>query len=187
MGYIPKFIHFDKFIPIVYPLGIHWKHEYIEQGAKALYDIFQEELLRGVSITFVARGTSGAMVAGAMMNEIHHINPDVKAYILIVRKKEDDAHCSSLYGISNVGDTRVVIVDDFICSGETIEAIIEALDNYLDDAEGRCKYDALCISNGLEADALKKNKCDDYRMWKNICRRFEYVVCCPKPKEDGTT
>ena len=184
MGYVPKFIHFDKFIPIRYPIGVHWKHEYIKQGAKAIYDTFQEDLSNGISITFVVRGTSGAMVAGALLNEIHHIDPNVETYILIVRKETDtEAHCSSLYGIDNIGATRFVVVDDFICNGETIEAIIEALDNYFEDTKGIYKYDALCISNGIEADALKKNKCDDYRMWKGICRRFRYVICCPKPKE----
>ena len=34
----------------------------------------------------------------------------------------------------------------------------------------------------IDAKALKKNSCDDYRKWKGICSRFEYVVCCPKPE-----
>ena len=65
MGYVPKFIHLDHFIDVIYPFGVHWEHSYIQQSAKA----------------------------------------------------------------------------------------------------------------------LKKNSCDDYRKWKGICSRFEYVVCCPKPKE----
>jgi hypothetical protein len=41
----------------------------------------------------------------------------------------------------------------------------------------------LCVSNFIDAKALKKNSWDDYRKWKGICLRFEYVVCCPKSKE----
>lgn len=189
MGYVPKFIHFDKFIPIRYPIGVHWKHEYIKQGAKAIYDTFQEDLSQGVSITFVVRGTSGAMIAGALLNEIHHIDPNVETYILIVRKETDtEAHCSSLYGIDKIGATRFIIADDFISSGDTVHAIIEALDRYLGEIDHRYKYDALLVSSAIESSALKKNKCSDYEMWKGICRRFRYVICCPKPKKvkEGT-
>lgn len=189
MGYVPKFIHFDRFIPIRYPLGVHWKHEYIKQGAKVIYDTFQEDLSNGISITFVVRGTSGAMIAGALLNEICHIDPNVETYILIVRKETDtEAHCSSLYGTDEIVATRFIIADDFISGGDTIHAIIEALDRQCGDITHKYKYDALFISNAIDKDALKKNKCDDYEMWKGICRRFRYVICCPKPKKvkEGT-
>jgi hypoxanthine phosphoribosyltransferase len=136
-----------------------------------------------VSITFVARGTSGAMIAGAMLNELHNINPTTKTFILIVRKEEDtSAHCSSLRGIGRVGITRFIVVDDFITSGNTIEAIIHELDRHFEVVPHPTnKYDMLCVSNFIDAKALKKNSCDDYQKWKSICSRFEYVVCCPKP------
>ena len=179
MGYVPKFIHLDHFIVVEYPFGVHWKHNYIQQSAEAIFNTYKEDIEEGVSITFVARGTSGAMIAGAMLNELHNINPTTKTYILIVRKKEDvSAHCSSLRGIDDVGTTRFIVVDDFIASGETIEAIIHELDMFFRIP----KYDMLCVSNFIDAKALKKNSCDDYRKWKGICSRFEYVVCCPKPE-----
>ena len=130
------------------------------------------------------RGTSGAMIAGAMLNELHNINPTTKTYILIVRKEEDtSAHCSSLRGIDEVGTTRFIVVDDFIASGETIEAVIQALDRQLGVSyHPSNKYDMLCVSNFIDAKALKKDSCDDYRKWKGIYSRFEYVVCCPKPE-----
>ena len=186
MGYIPKFIHFSHFIDVKYPFGVHWEHSYIQQSAEAIFNTYKEDIEKGTSITFVARGTSGAMIAGAMLNELHNINPTTKTYILIVRKEGDtSAHCSSLSGIDEVGTTRFIVVDDFIASGETIKAIIQDLDKQL----GRVyhpsnKYDMLCISNFIDAKALKKNSCGDYRKWKEICSRFKYVVCCPKSKED---
>ena len=184
MGYVPKFIHFDHFIDIEYPFGVHWEHRYIQKSAKAIYDIYKEDIEEGTSITFVARGTLGAMIAGAMLNELHNINPTTKTYILIVRKKEDtSAHCSSLRGIDEVGTTRFIVVDDFIASGETIEAVIQALDRQLGVSyHPSNKYDMLCVSNFIDAKTLKKNSRDDYRKWKRICSRFEYVVCCPKPE-----
>lgn len=183
MGYVPKFIHFDHFIDVGYPFGVHWKHSYIQQGAKVIFNTYKEDIEEGTSITFVARGTSGAMIAGAMLNELHNINPTTKTYILIVRKEEDtNAHCSSLRGIDKVGTTRFIVVDDFISSGETIRAIIQDLDSQLGmDYHPSNKYDMLCVSNFIDAKALKKNSCYDYRKWKGICSRFEYVICCPKP------
>ena len=185
MGYVPKFIHLDHFINVEYPFGVHWKHSYIQQGAEAIFNTYKGDIEEGMSITFVARGTSGAMIAGAMLNELHNINPTTKTYILIVRKDSDtSAHCSSLRGIDRVGTTRFIVVDDFISSGKTIKAIIQELDGYFDMIHHPVnKYDMLCVSNFLEAKALKKNSCDDYRKWKGICSRFKYVVCCPKPKE----
>ena len=184
MGYVPKFIHLDHFIEVRYPFGVYWKHSYIQQSAEAIFNTYKEDIEEGTSITFVARGTSGAMIAGAMLNELHNINPTAKTYILIVRKEEDTAHCSSLRGIDDVGTTRFIVVDDFIASGETIEAVIQALDRQLGASyHPSNKYDMLCVSNSIDAKALKKNSCDDYIKWKEICSRFKYVVCCPKPKE----
>ena len=184
MGYIPKFIHLDHFIVVDYPFGVYWKHSYIQQSAEAIFNTYKEDIEEGTSITFVARGTSGAMIAGAMLNELHSISPTTKAHILIVRKKEDtSAHCSSLRGIDEVGTTRFIVVDDFIASGETIKAIIQDLDSQLGaNYHPSNKYDMLCVSNFIDAKALKKNSCADYRKWKGICSRFEYVVCCPKPE-----
>ena len=166
MGYVPKFIHFDHFIAVEYPFGVHWRHSYIQQCAEAIFNTYKEDIEEGTSITFVARGTSGAMIAGAMLNELHNINPTTKTYILIVRKEEDtSAHCSSLRGIDEVGTTRFIVVDDFISSGETIKAIIQKLDMHFAKVmySPINKYDMLCVSNFIDAKALKKNSCDDYR------------------------
>ena len=184
MGYVPKFIHLDHFIDVKYPFGAHWKHSYIQQCTEAIFNTYKEDIDEGTSITFVVRGTSGAMIAGAMLNELHNINPSTKTYILIVRKDSDiSAYCPSLRGIDEVGTTRFIVVDDFISSGETIEAIIQALDRQLGVIQhSPNKYDMLCVSNFIDAKALKKNSCDNYRKWKRICSRFEYVVCCPKPE-----
>ena len=180
MGYVPNFIYLDHFIAVEYPFGVHWKHSYIQQSVKAIFNTYKEDIEKGISITFIVRGTSGAMIAGAMLNELHNINPTTKTYILIVRKEEDkSAHCPSLKGINEVGTTRFIVVDDFIASGETIEAVIQALDRWLDPSN---KYDMLCVSNFIEAKTLKKSQYHNYKKWKEICSRFKYVVCCPKPE-----
>ena len=179
MGYIPKFIHLDRFIGVRYPFGVHWKDEYIKQSARAIYNTYEYDISNGYTITFIARGTSGAMIAGAMLNELKHINSSIKVYILIIRKDRDDAHSRSLEGKDEIGISKIIVVDDFIDSGDTINAILEELDNKAISIFP--KYDMLCVSNYIDAKTLKKNSCDNYRKWKIICSRFEYVVCCPKP------
>lgn len=182
MGYVPKFIHFDHFIDIKYSFGVHWKHRYIQSSAEAIYDTYKEDIEEGITIAFVTRGTSGAMIAGAILNELHHIDSSTDACILIVRKDNDtSAHCSSLRGIGKLQEARFIVVDDFIQSGETIKAILKDLDEYFEiSSTPKEKYDMLCISNYLDVGALKKNRCDNYRKWKGICSGFKYVVCCPK-------
>lgn len=184
MGYVPKFIHFNHFIKILYPFGIYWSHEYIQSSAKAIYNTYKEDIEKNTIIAFVVRGTSGAMIAGAILNELHHINSSANTCILIVRKDNDtSAHCYSLRGIEDLEEARFIVVDDFIQSGETIKAILKDLDEYFEiSSTPKEKYDMLCISNYLDVGALKKNRCDDYRKWKGICSRFEYVVCSPKPE-----
>lgn len=183
MGYVPKFIHLDHFINVEYPFGVYWKHSYIQQCAEAIFNTYKEDIEEGTSITFVVRGTSGAMIAGAILNQLNNINPTTKTYILIVRKKEDSAHCSSLIGIDEVGTTRFIVVDDFIASGETIKAVIQELDKYFEIIpHSSNKYDMLCVSNFIDAKTLKKNSYHNWKKWKGICSRFKYVVCCPKPE-----
>ena len=184
MGYIPKFVHLDKFVPVIYPFGINWKHELIAKNTKALYDIYKEEIVNGTVMAFITRGTSGAMIAGAMMNELHHICPFANSCIIVVRKESDkSAHCSSLKGIEDLKDARLVVVDDFISSGNTVLAILEELDRYFEVIpSAKEKYDMLCVSNYIDARSLKKKYNSSYNTWKAICSRFDIVVCCPKPE-----
>lgn len=179
MGYIPKFMHLDRFINVQYPFGVYWRDEYIKQSARAIYNTYRNDIYNGYTITFVARGTSGAMIAGAMLNELKHIEGSTKVCILIVRKDRDDAHSISLQGIDKIGLSKIIVIDDFIDSGDTINAILKELDSMLNYMFP--KYDMLCVSNYIDASMLKKNKNDNYRKWKEICSRFEYVVCCPRP------
>lgn len=145
MGYVPKFIHFSHFIEIMYPFGVYF-------GVMSIYKVVQR-----LSIIL--------MIAGAIVNELHHINSSANTCILIVRKDNDtSAHCHSLRGIEDLQEARFIIVDDFIQSGETIKAILKDLDEYFEiSSTPKEKYDMLCISNYLDVGALKKNRCANYK------------------------
>ena len=72
----------------------------------------KEECLKTTQkVITTKRGTSEAMIAGAMLNELHNINPTTKTYILIVKKDSNTStHCSSLRGIDEVGTMRFIVV-----------------------------------------------------------------------------
>lgn len=180
MGYIPKFIHFDRFISVYYPLGVHWKREYIEQCSQCINNAFKDT---GKKTYLVGRGTSGAMIAGAILNEIGHINPNMELSIVISRKDNELCHADSLEGLTSLNTPNIIVVDDFISSGRTINAIIDDLDGFFIHLnKPRKKYDMLCISNFLDEKAIKKNGYEgnnDWMLYKDICRRFKYVACCP--------
>lgn len=194
MRYIPKFIHFDHFVNVSYPFGINWKYDYVHMIAESIYNTYEEDIKKGIIMSLIARGTSGAMIAGAVLTELHYLNPFTNARLLIVRKKEDNAHSRSLTGApGNSNSTRTIVIDDFIGTGATIKEILKILDSHFGSKFLCCvnkaviskkrKYDMLCISNPV--DNLKTSKEDSHNEWdkiKDICSRFEYVVCCPKPE-----
>lgn len=181
MGYVPKFIHLCPYKDVRYPFGLLWNYEYIRECAKAIYITYKDEIKEGITIALVGRGLSGAMIAGGIITVLHRINPSIEACILVVRKDSDLAHNGSLDGITLLNNPKFIVVDDFIESGNTIRAILEKLDDYFGHSAPQLKYDMLCISNSIDKDALKKNKCKNYKKWKNICSRFKYVVCYTKP------
>ena len=182
MEYIPKFIYFDYPIDVRYPFGINWNHDYIQQQARIIFSTYKQDISEGISITFVVKGTSGAMIAGALSNELHQISPYVATNILIIRKNDEEScHCCTLYGIESIHYARFIVVDDFISSGKTVEAIIKELDtsSYLNGHPlHSIRYDMLCISNTINAELLEKGLAPDNKVnWENILSRFEYVVC----------
>ena len=181
MKSIPKFIHFNHFMYISYPFGVNWEHEYIQNSAKIIYDTYKNSIKKGIEIALVARGSSGAMIAGAILNELHHNNSSINAHILIVRKDDDTAHCYTLSGIGKLLKAKFIIVDDFIGSGKTVHAILKDLDDYFSAYyKTKKKYDMLCISNVIEPSVLNINKNVECKKWKKICSRFKYIVCSPK-------
>lgn len=77
------------------------------------------------SIAF--RGMSGAVIAGALAVRL-------KKPLILVRKPYDVTHsCFQVEG--NKAVRRYLIVDDFICSGETVGAIKKAIESFAPEAE----------------------------------------------------
>lgn len=175
MEYIPELIHLNPSVYVTYPFGVNWEHDYIQQGAKEIFNTYKEDIGKGTGITFVVRGTSGAMIAGGIINELNHMAPYCETSILVVRKSNEEfsSHCPSLEGIGGIGTTRLIVVDDFMVSGSTIEAIMQELDDYFKEMEcPHDRYDMLYVSNIITTEKFK-NK----HGLLGICSRFDYVIC----------
>nr|DAY45709.1 MAG TPA: adenine/guanine phosphoribosyltransferase [Crassvirales sp.] len=181
MNITPKIVPFKEFLEIDYPLGLNWNSKYPKYIAESISNVYKEG-----SITLVVRGTSGAMLAGAIVNELSHLNPNIFPFILVVRKPKEISHCSSLDGIEHIKSTKYIIVDDFIVSGETIQAILSDLDSYFKSHSKEPKtYDMLCINNFMRILTLMSPEINEVykETYKEIYSRFNYIVCSPKQEE----
>jgi orotate phosphoribosyltransferase-like protein len=66
---------------------------------------------------FAVHGTSGTWLAPLLIMEGYAV--------VMIRKKGEQAHGSRIEGPSGIDIKRLVIIDDFICTGRTIRRIIE--------------------------------------------------------------
>ena len=96
-------------------------------------------------------------------------------------RKAESTHGDNLEGISsNVSDdTHIIVVDDFVQTGETIEAILKDLTERIKNMK---VFDMLCVANGWdEGDFTEEGgERGTNRYWevnKRIASHFEYILC----------
>lgn len=130
-------IPLDQKLP--YPIGgdCALLSKYILDLAKAITKLYNNE----ESLFLVGRGSSGAILCGALAFKLTKQKRSVQ--IGIVRKPNEKTH--DTYGnIDNIEECdKVIIVDDFVASGNTIKQILKVLQKEC----FRDKYDMLCLSN----------------------------------------
>lgn len=150
----PKLIKLHNcFLPIEYPIGSYMSTllSYTESAAQELVKLFP-----GDNIAFIVRGTSGAMIGGLMASHLIY-NAGICAKVIISRKPEDDCHATNLESLEVVlnynenAPFRLVVADDFICTGNTIYKIVRDVEFYIRQP---FIFDALVIHS-----TLIHNKC----------------------------
>lgn len=123
-----------------YPVGIEKERlaSSIEIMSSHLFREFKNE-----ELVLVCRGSSGAIIAGALMV---HSNLNVKE-IFHVKKKGEESH-SGYRHFHPLPRQRIIIVDDFISTGDTIFAIYKKLieDEPIVATEG---VDCICVSGDV--------------------------------------
>ena len=81
--------------------------------------------------TIAVRGVSGLMI-GPILTYV------LNKHLLIIRKRGEKSH--SLYRVEgNVNARRVLIVDDFVATGDTVDDIIENINIYVNKGDDRPK------------------------------------------------
>ncbi len=73
--------------------------------------------------TVVFRGMSGALIAPIVAHKLGK-------NLILCRKKSDDSHSGQGICEGWRGNCQYIIIDDFICSGATIRATLDAMKQY---------------------------------------------------------
>lgn len=129
---------------VSYSYPVYLEMERVEINAKKIADCILKIYLEG-SVQLVCRGSSGIIIATAVYNEIKKINQDFVVSIRYVRKKTENSHSSD--GLYLSSSDNIVIVDDFICSGETMTARFEELEKARKSEEYLNLKIAVCCRN----------------------------------------
>ena len=171
-----KFIYFRNNCSVSYPVGQYFSSDnfdYIREAASSINKVFPTGKL-----ILVVRGHSGSILAGSIAYILKRKGREV---LISVSRKAESTHGDNLEGIpSEVSDdTHIIIVDDFVETGETIEAILKDLTEKI---EGMKVFDMLCVSNHWDEDDLTEEggRRVTNRYWKaneRIASHFEYILC----------
>ena len=131
---------------LTYPIGSDMRAvlDYSEAAANKLIELFP-----GDNIALIVRGMSGAIIGGIIASHLMH-NANICSKIIISRKPEDNCHASNLEDLNSVlnyeedNPFRLVIADDFMCTGSTICNIVEDVESYIKQP---FIFDALIVHN----------------------------------------
>lgn len=179
MGNIPEFKYTENNYPIDYPFGTHFRGAYIEEISKIISNHFNPD----DKIQLIARGSSGVLIGSAILQEFYNKKYTQSILLVINRKPEENSHAGNLEDIEYYDGVKIVVVDDFISTGNTIKYILDDLDTFLcipsDRGVVKLKYNMLCVGNCLLPSFCKKNKNKNWEVYKYIYKRFDCIVCCP--------
>lgn len=139
-----KFVYFKNACKMYYPIGQYFSSDnfdYIREAASSINKVFPTGKL-----ILVVRGHSGSILAGSIAYILKRKGREV---LISVSRKAESTHGENLEGISsNVSDdTHIIVVDDFVQTGETIEAILKDLTERIKNMK---VFDMLCVANGWD-------------------------------------
>lgn len=153
-----KLVYFRDDCSLSYPVGefFYLSFNYIREAAYSINKIFPKG-----KFILVVRGHSGSILAGGIAYILKR--KDRKVLISVSRKAESTHGCN-LEGLPSYipNDTHIIIVDDFIVTGETIDTILKDLTEKIENRE---VFDMLCVANHW-------NEVD-----KKFDSRFKYILC----------
>ena len=153
--------------------------DYIREAASSV-----NKVLPTSKLIIVVRCHSGSILAGSIAYILKRKGREV---LISVSRKAESTHGDNLEGISsNVSDdTHIIVVDDFVQTGETIEAILKDLTERIKNMK---VFDMLCVANSWDKGDFTEEGGErgTNRYWevnKRIASHFEYILC-NRPDEE---
>lgn len=127
---------------IPYPVGRDMPKtiEIVQEMCDKLMTLYEENM----SIQLVVRGSSGAIIGGLVASILNGRNI---VTITHIKKKGESSHSSGIYDLKDT--FPIVIIDDLISSGSTVNEIYKALVE-----RGYYDVDTLCVSRDVELRIL---------------------------------
>ena len=172
-----KFVYFKNNCKVLYPVGQYFSlgnFNYIREAAYSINKVFPTGKL-----ILVVRGHSGSILAGGIAYILKRKDRDV---LISVSRKTVSTHGVNLEGIPSCtasDNTHIIVVDDFVDTGKTIETILKDLTGRIKDIK---VFDMLCVANNWDEGDLteKGGKRGTNRYWeanKRIASHFKYILC----------
>lgn len=166
-----KFVYLKEKQAPAYPTGRRFSLDdfyYIRETARVINEVFPKD-----KILLVVRGHSGSILAGGIAYLLTRKGMDV---VIAISRKVENSHSRSLEGVTiHKEDSKIIIIDDFIESGDTIYNII----NDLKQIKNIGHFDMLCVSNHWDEKRIEKSKHQE--IYEDIISHFDYI-CCNEPK-----
>lgn len=177
-----KFVYFKNACEVYYPIGQFFSNSfnYIREAASSINKVFPTG-----KFILVVRGHSGSILAGGIAYILKRKGREV---LISMSRKAESSHGHNLEGMpSNVSDdTHIIVVDDFVETGKTIEAILKDLTGRIRNTE---IFDMLCVGNHWDGDDLTEEGWERginiyWEENKRIASHFKYILCNrPRPDE----
>ena len=170
-----ELVYLNTDTPTFYPVGAYFSShnwQYIVNIADKIMELVEDN---SIPIILIGRGSSGAIIAGAVAAILYQHNRYVRIYIS--RKSSENCHGTQLDGLYSDAykDNKIIVVDDFLDTGSTILAILEDL---REKFRKEVTLDMLCIGNYLDYSSFKEEGGERYwSNWSKIAENFRYIVC----------
>lgn len=170
-----KLVYFRDNCSLSYPVGEFFfsSFDYIREAASSINKVFPTGKL-----ILVVRGHSGSILAGGIAYILKRKGREI---LISVSRKAEFTHGCNLEGLPSYipNDTHIIVVDDFVQTGETIKTILKDLTERIKNMK---VFDMLCVANHWDEGDLTKEggKAGINKYWeanKRIASYFEYILC----------
>lgn len=170
-----ELVYLNTDTPAFYPVGAYFSPHngrYIVNIADKIMELVGDN---SIPIILIGRGSSGAIIAGAVAAILYQHDRYVQIYIS--RKTTESCHGTQLDGLYSDAykDNKIIVVDDFLDTGSTILAILEDL---REKFRKEVTLDMLCIGNYLDYSSFREEgERRHWLNWSKIAENFRYIVC----------